>query len=89
VRTPSERRFGAATVVGGASLLVIYAGLFPFVLPIRHGQIDYVTIVSSAWWVPLTGMAMAGVLFLLVGLGSLRCPSTCCVSPDSTDTSSA
>jgi hypothetical protein len=71
VRTPSERRFGAATLVGGASLLVIYAGLFPFVLPIGHGQIDYVTIVSSAWWVPLTGMAMAGVLFLLVGLDSV------------------
>lgn len=71
LRIPSERRFGAATVIGGALLLVIYAGLFPFVLPIDPGQFDYVTIVASPWWLPLTGSAMASVLLLLVGLDSV------------------
>ena len=71
VRIPSERRFGAASVIGGALLLVIYAGLFPFVLPIGRGPADYVTMVASSWWLPLTGTAMAGVLLLLVGLDSV------------------
>ena len=65
---PSDRRFGAATIVGGALLLVIYAALFPTVLPIRPGQFDYIAIVSSPWWVPLATIALAGVLLLLLGL---------------------
>lgn len=71
MRIPSERRFGAATVIGGAFLLVLYAGAFPFVLPIGPGQFDYVTIVASPWWLPLTGTASVGVLFLLIGLDSV------------------
>jgi hypothetical protein len=71
LRIPSERRFGAITFIGGALLLVIYAGLFPFVLPIGPAQFDYVRIVTSPWWLPLTGSAMIGVLFLLVGLDSV------------------
>lgn len=71
MRIPSDRRFGAATVIAGALLLVLYAGLFPFVLPIGPGRFDYVTIVASPWWLPLTGTAMVGVLFLLVGLDSV------------------
>lgn len=71
MRVPSDRRFGGATVMGGSLLLVIYAGLFPFLLPVGPGQFDYVTIVTSPWWSPLTATAMAGVLLLLVGLDSV------------------
>ena len=67
----SDRRFGAATVVAGAFLLVIYAGLFPFVLPLGPGEFDYVAIVTNVWWRPLTAIAMAGVLLLLLGLDSV------------------
>lgn len=66
-----ERRFGAAAVIGGALLLVIYAGLFAFVLPVGPDQFDYVAIVVSPWWRPLAGMAMAGLFLLLVGLDSI------------------
>ena len=68
---PSDRRFGAATLIGGAIFLVLYAGLFPLVLPIGPDQFDYLTIVASPWWQPLTFTAMVGVLLLLVGLDSV------------------
>jgi hypothetical protein len=71
LRIPSDRRFGAATVIGGALLLVLYAGSFLFVLPIGPGRFDYVAVVASPWWRPLTGTAMIGVLLLLVGLDSV------------------
>lgn len=71
MRIPSDRRFGAVTVIGGALLLVLYAGLFPFVLPIDPAEFDYVTIVASPWWRPLTGIATVGVILLLVGLDSV------------------
>lgn len=71
MRVPPERRFGAITVIGGALLLVTYAGLFPFVLPIGAAEFDYATIASSPWWRPLSGLAMAGILLLLVGLDSV------------------
>lgn len=58
-------------MIGGALLLVIYAGLFPFVLPIGPTGFDYVSVVSSPWWRPLNGIAMAGVLSLLLGLDSV------------------
>jgi hypothetical protein len=69
-RVPSDRRFGGGTVIGGAVLLVIYSGLFPFVLPIG-GQFDYIAVVTSPWWFPLTATALAGVLLLLLGLDSV------------------
>ena len=71
VQIPTERRFGAFTVIGGALLLVSYAALFPFVLPIGGAEFDYVTVVASPWWRPLSGAAMVGVVLLLVGLDSV------------------
>lgn len=52
-------------------MLVIYAGLFPFVLPIGQTEVEYVTIVASPWWRPLSGIAMIGVVLLLLGLDSV------------------
>jgi len=57
--------------VAGPLLLVIYAGLFPFVLPIGPGEFDYVTVVASPWWRPLSAVAMTGVLLLLIGLDAV------------------
>ena len=71
MQIPSDRRFGAATIVVGALLLVVYASLFPFVLPIGSAEFDYVTIVTSPWWRPLSGIAMVGVVLLLLGLDSV------------------
>lgn len=71
MQIPSDHRFGAAAVVGGALLLVLYAGAFPFVLPIGPDHFDYVAVVASPWWLPLTAIAMAGILALLVGLDSV------------------
>jgi hypothetical protein len=71
LRAPSDRRFGAITVTVGAVLLVTYASLFQFVLPIGPTQFDYVTIVANPWWQPLTGTALAGVIFLLLGLDAV------------------
>jgi hypothetical protein len=58
-------------LTGGALLLVVYAGLFPFVMPIGGAQVDYVAMVTSPWWLPLTATAMAGVLSLLLALDSI------------------
>lgn len=58
-------------MIGAAVFLVLYAGLVPLVLPIGPDQFDYVTIVASPWWQPLTFTAMVGVLLLLVSLDSI------------------
>lgn len=50
-------------------MLAGYAVLFPLVLPLGPG--DYVQVVSSPWWVPLSAAAMLGLLCLLVGLDAV------------------
>ena len=64
---PSDRNVGAISITAGSLLLAAYAALFPIVLPIGRGTFDYLQVVLSRWWVPLTATAFIGVLLLAVG----------------------
>ncbi len=60
-------KLGGFAIIVGALLLSAYAVLFPILLPLGTGTFDYAEVVRSPGWVPLAGVAFAGVLALLVG----------------------
>jgi hypothetical protein len=68
---PSDRKVGAISVIAGSLLLAAYAALFPIVLPIGRGAFDYLQVVLSRWWMPLTAAALIGVLLLAVGFDAV------------------
>ena len=68
---PSDRNVGAISVIAGSLLLAAYAALFPLVLPIGRGGFDYLQVVLSRWWMPLTATALIAVLLLAVGFDAV------------------
>lgn len=60
-------KLGGIAIIAGSLLLSAYAVLFPVLLPLGTGTFDYAEVVRSPGWVPLAGVAFAGVLALLVG----------------------
>jgi hypothetical protein len=71
MRSPSDRNVGAISVIAGSLLLAAYAALFPILLPIGRGTFDYLQVVLSRWWMPLTATALIGVLLLAVGFDAV------------------
>ncbi|MBD9356217.1 hypothetical protein [Methylomonas albis] len=60
-------KLGGIAIIVGSLLLSAYAVLFPILLPLGTGGIDYAEMVRSPGWVPLALVAFAGVLALQVG----------------------
>ena len=63
----SLEKVGSISLILGSLLLAVYSALFPVLLPLGNGAVDYVQMVLNPNWVRLAVIAFIGVILMLIG----------------------
>ncbi len=58
---------GGFAIIAGSILLFVYSALFTVLLPIGHGQYDFVQVVLNPNWTRLALIALLGILLMMIG----------------------
>jgi hypothetical protein len=66
-RVLTLEKVGGTSLILGSFLLAAYSALFPVLLPVGSGSLDYVQMVLNPNWTRLAVIAFAGVILMLVG----------------------
>jgi hypothetical protein len=67
----SLQTLGGVSLIGGSLLLTLYSTAFPLLIPMTEMKSDFVRVVLSPHWVPLAGIGLIGVLFMIAGFGAV------------------